>query len=369
MKLALRSSLLLAVAFALRVVPAAGAETAPPATDPETSAPATGAAPPTAAAPAALAGAPAPGQASPASKAPSEPPALYHFEPGVVCPMCKVTPEYPEGREGLHWHDHWESVGTREYVTIAALAAGVLGMQLFIPGPSKARWTSPILFDEPVRNALRFGSEASRQTASNISDVLIVWETVQTTLIDPLVFAWWQRDAPEVAKQMMVIDAQAYGMTLLVNGIVKRLTARARPWAVNADCENNPGGSECGHGDPNVSFYSGHAAITATSAGLLCAHHTQLSLYQNNVLDGGMCILAVTGTVVTGLLRISSDNHWATDVLTGHLLGYASGYLLPTLLYYKEFRTSPHEHTNAPSYAALPMITADTLGVSLFGVF
>jgi membrane-associated phospholipid phosphatase len=361
---AARLGWVVAVALALRAAPAFCVEPAPAQTAPSPveSSPAAGATAPAVTA--------APGD-TPLPAAPAAPggPAPYHFEPGVVCPMCKVTPAHPGGREGLHWHDHWQSVGTREYVTISALAAAVLGMQLFIPNPSKARWTSPILFDEPVRDALRFGSESSRNTASKISDVLIVWETVQPTLIDPLIFAWWQRDAPNVAKQMMVIDAQAYALTLLVNGAVKRLTARARPWTLNGDCQQNPDGPECGHGGANVSFYSGHAALTATGAGLLCAHHTQLSLYQNNVLDSGMCVLAVTGTAVTGLLRIASDNHWATDVLVGHLLGYTSGYLLPTLLYYKEFRTAPHEHTNGPSYAALPLITPDALGVSVFGAF
>jgi membrane-associated phospholipid phosphatase len=68
-------------------------------------------------------------------------------------------------------------------------------------------------------------------------------------------------------------------------------------------------------------------------------------------------------------LRIASDSHWASDVLIGHLLGYTSGYLLPTLLYYKEFRTAPHDHPNAPTYAALPLIGTGTLGLSLVGMF
>jgi membrane-associated phospholipid phosphatase len=282
--------------------------------------------------------------------------------------MCQVTPQYPEGRRGLHWHGHWRSVGTREYITIAALAAAALAVQ-FVPSPTEAHWTSPILFDTPVRNALRIDSADGRRKAASISDGLFVWEIVHPSLLDPLVFAWWQRDAPNVAKQMLVIDAQAYSLTLLINGVIKRVTARARPWTLEDDCMQNPDGPECGSGGRFVSFYSGHSAVTATGAGLICAHHTQLSLYQSNLLDTGMCALAVTGTALTGALRIASDNHWASDVLVGHLLGYASGYLLPTLLYYKEFRSTPHEHPDAPSYAALPLVTSDALGVSLFGVF
>jgi membrane-associated phospholipid phosphatase len=118
-----------------------------------------------------------------------------------------------------------------------------------------------------------------------------------------------------------------------------------------------------------MSFYSGHAAVTATGAGLICAHHTQLSLYQNDLLDQGTCALAVLGTALTGAMRIASDNHWASDVLIGHLMGYTSGYLLPTLLYYKEFRVQPHDHPAPAVYATLPMITPESVGVSVLGVF
>jgi membrane-associated phospholipid phosphatase len=203
-----------------------------------------------------------------------------------------------------------------------------------------------------------------------LSDAIFIIETLHPTVIDPLIVAWWQRQSPEVAWQMFVINAQAYALTLLVNDVTKRLTARARPWVGVDDCEQNPSGSTCGTGGAYRAFYSGHAAITATGAGLICAHHTQLSLYQNEVLDTGTCVLAVLGTAATGALRVASDNHWASDVLVGHLLGYVSGYLLPTLLYYKEFRTTPHDHpSDAPTFAALPMIGNDKLGLSLFGLF
>jgi membrane-associated phospholipid phosphatase len=297
-------------------------------------------------------------------------PEPYQFQTGITCPICKLTPEFPQGRSGLHWHSHWGSVGVQEYATIGGLVAGIVAVGLFVPVPEEPRWSSPILFDDPVRDLLRIDSASKRKTASQVSDWLFLWEVLHPTVLDPLVFAWWQRESPYVAWQMMVIDAQAYSMTIFVNDLVKRLAARQRPWVDTGDCKQNPGGEGCGSGGANLSFYSGHAAVTATGAGLLCAHHTQLSLYQNDVLDGATCALAVLGTAVTGTLRIASDNHWATDVITGHLLGYASGYLIPTLFYYKEFRATPHEHeAGDPVYATLPMVTEDSLGVTVIGMF
>ncbi len=294
----------------------------------------------------------------------------YKFEPGVICPLCELTPQFPLGRSGLHWHDHWRFVGTTEYITVPVLAASVLAFRFFVPPASKARWDSPILFDSPVRDALRIRSAGGRKTASQISDVLFVWEVLHPTVLDPLLVAWWQRESPLVAWQMMVIDAQAYGLTLLLNDMVKRAASRARPWVATEDCAQNPDGPNCGSGGRYQSFYSGHAAVTATGAGLICAHHTQLSLYQSGLLDAGTCALAVAGTALTGAMRIASDNHWASDVLIGHLMGYASGYLMPTLLYYKEFRTAPHEHQpKATQFAALPLVTGESLGVSVLGLF
>jgi membrane-associated phospholipid phosphatase len=223
------------------------------------------------------------------------------------------------------------------------------------------------LFDRATRDGLRIGSNSGRLAAANASDILFVLETLHPLVIDPLIVAWWVRESPEVAWQMFVINAQAYGLTLLVNDVAKRLTARARPWVAQDDCA---GGTTCGVGESYRSFYSGHAAVTATGAGLICAHHTQLSLYQNKWLDGGTCALAVLGTAATGAMRIASDSHWASDVLVGHLLGYVSGYLLPTLLYYKEFRLAPHEHpSQTPTFAALPLIRRETLGLSVLGMF
>jgi membrane-associated phospholipid phosphatase len=308
--------------------------------------------------------------APPLAPAAQNTPEDYAFQEGLVCPICKLTPQFPEGRSGLHWHSHWRSVGVQEYVTVGALGLAALGVELFWSSPTSARWDDAILFDDPVRNLLRIDSASGREKASTLSDILIFWQIVHPTLIDPLLVAWWHRKSPYVAWQMIVIDAQAYTLTLLTTGLVKRLAARARPWVGEDDCAGDATSEACGHQGPHVSFYSGHAAVTATGAGLLCAHHTQLSLYQDDWLDTGTCAAAVVGTALTGAMRIAADEHWATDVLVGHLVGYASGYLLPTLLYYKEFRSAPHEHPEAaPTYTAMPLLTPNALGLQVLGSF
>jgi membrane-associated phospholipid phosphatase len=291
----------------------------------------------------------------------------YEFEPDVSCPYCQTSPAFPHGHTGLHWHDHWRSVGLPEYVSIAVLGTTALALQ-FVPADKSPSWDSPILFDAAARNVLRLHSPSARKSAENVSDVLAVVEIAFPVLVDPLLMAWAVRGSPSVAWQMSVINAQAYALTLALSEATKRLTSRARPYV--AGCEKDPSGAHCGSASSYLSFYSGHAAVSATGAGLICAHHTQLGLYQNPTLDLGTCVAAVIGTAATGMMRIASDNHWASDVLVGHLIGYLSGYLLPTLLYYKEFRVSPHhDEPAAPTVAALPIIGDHSLQLSLFGAF
>jgi membrane-associated phospholipid phosphatase len=314
--------------------------------------------------------APATRDASTTTQAGTAKPHAYDFAPGEPCPYCGITPQYPQGRAGLHWHTHWNTVGVVEYIDTPLLAAVALGLQMFVKPDREAHWDRPILFDSGVRNLLRLGSPGARATASSISDVLFVASYLYPAF-DDLVVAWGLRGSPSVAWQMAVIDAQAYALTFALNGAAKRVTSRARPWT--DACEADPTGERCGKGGRFSSFYSGHAAVTATGAGLICAHHTQLSLYRNPYLDTGACVTAVLGTAVTGALRIASDNHWASDVLVGHMMGYLSGYLMPTLLYYKQFRVTPHEDMppgpSHPLLTALPLITDRSAQLAVFGSF
>jgi membrane-associated phospholipid phosphatase len=293
----------------------------------------------------------------------------YRFESGDICPFCTITPQFPEGHSGLHWHDHWSAVGTREYVTVPVLAAVALGTQLLVRREQAPDWNRPILFDRGARKLLRLESPSWRKAARTLSDVILTVSYAQPYLVDTLLVTWWARRAPRVAWQMFVINSQAFALTFALNAVTKRLTSRARPWV--GPCDRDPTGESCGTGGRYNSFYSGHAALTATGAGLVCAHHTQLSLYANPTLDTATCVTAVLGTAVTGAMRIAADNHWASDVLVGHLMGYLSGYLLPTLLYYKEFRIAPHDDapSSAPTFAVLPVLTPGSAQALVVGSF
>jgi membrane-associated phospholipid phosphatase len=89
------------------------------------------------------------------------------------------------------------------------------------------------------------------------------------------------------------------------------------------------------------------------------APHARAAL-RRSIADLGACLGAITGTLITGALRIASDRHWATDVISGYLLGGAIGYLLPTLLYYKSFESHPEQSTGQPLTMQPQLVYAGT---------
>jgi membrane-associated phospholipid phosphatase len=263
-------------------------------------------------------------------------------------------------------------VGLREYATIGALAAA-LGTMAFIPlEADEANWTGPILFDDAVRDGMTFNSSSSRKTARDISNILSFGSIAYPMLIDNLLVTLVARQSPDVAWQMFVINTQAYALSMSLNSLTKRVALRERPWGEK--CERQGTEYDCESANRFESFYSGHSSFTATGAGLTCAHHTQLTLYKNPIADTSACVMAIGFTTATGVLRIASDNHWATDVIVGHFMGYVSGYLLPTLLYYKEFRSTPETHhepepANKVRVIVLPIISDQTLRLTASGLF
>lgn len=284
-------------------------------------------------------------------------------------PEASPAPAAVAAKRTLVWPPTARRVGTREYVTIPILTALTLGVVLLPPDPTEARLRGPFLFDGWVRDRLRAESASGRKTAHDVSDVLALVSYSQPIVFDLLVTAWAARGAPDAAWQMAVIDAQAYALTFALNRISKRLTLRERPWG--EPCDADP--SACGQSERHSSFFSAHAAGTATNAGLVCAHHTQLELYGDPLLDGGACAAAVLMSVTTSSLRIVSDYHWASDVLVGLLVGSASGYLVPTLLYYRGGKSAVDERSrqsrerDALRVGVLPVLTPESAQLVLLG--
>jgi membrane-associated phospholipid phosphatase len=255
----------------------------------------------------------------------------------------------------LNWRSDWRRVNGVEYALTAGLFATSTAIR-FLPALEGAVWTRPVLLDDFTRRGLRANSRNGRNVAGRASDAFALLGYLPPLLIDPMIVAGIDDQNPDVAWQLFVISTQSYAITITLNSISKRVFARRRPYAVG--CEADPEYSdECSDSDRFRSFYSRHSAITATSAGLICAHHTHLPLYGGGNIDRLTCGAALVGMLATGTLRIVSDKHWHSDVMVGHLLGFAVGYLLPTLVYYQSFQSEPHpQETTTAALRAPPAV-------------
>jgi membrane-associated phospholipid phosphatase len=240
-----------------------------------------------------------------------------------------TAPAFAAGE--VRWRESFRRVGWPEYVAAPTLFLGALAAQA-LPEPSEPRWRGPILLDRQLQHFLRVDSASGRQNANTASDVLVGASAAQL-LLDAWLVAAGIHGNPDVAWQMTVIDTEVYGLSELAVTMTKQLAARERPYAEHCD---SGGGSHCEASNRNLSFYSGHAGSTSTFAGLTCAHHQKLALYGSFAADLGACLGSASMALATGLLRIASDNHWWSDVLVGHAVGFSAGYLLSWGLYYRD---------------------------------
>jgi len=274
----------------------------------------------------------------------------------------------PGKNEGpsLLWKPRWRKFSHAEYAVTGTAIAITIG-SLFIP-PRPSAWnTGGILFDEGVRGALKPRSEGWRLNLRDTSDVLLSVATTYPFLIDALAVAWWHRSSPTVATQMALMNAEAMAITAALQGLVSSLVSRERPYAASG--QNCPEGTEtedCVRSNRYRSFFSGHTSQAFVSAALTCAHHGNLPLYGDRASDTLACVsfIALAGTI--GTFRIAGDMHYASDVITGAVLGSLVGLSVPYLLHYQSSSDETAKTKSAwPTVTLLPTPN----GLALTGSF
>lgn len=195
------------------------------------------------------------------------------------------------------------------------------------------------MFDDAVRDGVRLDSADARKKARSVGDIPYFAAPVLPLLVDPLLAAWLVRGDGKAALNLELVGLQSFAYSGLLSYSALRGVARERPDS-----------SECRRQNPNdpsackvdtESFFSGHTAIVATSAGLTCANHRYLPLWGHPLADAGACLLATGGALTTAVTRVIGDRHYASDVLLGFGVGFGVGYAVPTLLHYTRGKNLP----------------------------
>jgi len=278
----------------------------------------------------------------------------------------------------VEWSRDWPRIRVVEGLTIAAVTIGSYVVNDQWKPAKTASSRGGILFDDWVRDGLRGRTASLQNTALDVGDYLYKGSVFAPYIVDIYFVALGIHQSADVALEMTLINIQSLGLTGVVTIATERGSGRARPYTdqcqpdgTTRDAHGRTLANHCGNDDDFQSFYSGHAAATATMAGLTCVHHQHLPLYGGGFADLAPCLLMIGAATTTGLARVVADRHFATDVVTGWSVGALSGYVLPSLLHYGFSGGHPLGEIRTAGLTMLPVPRVFTggAGLGLAGVF
>lgn len=216
--------------------------------------------------------------------------------------------------------------------TVIMLSGGALTLASAIIQPQPRHVRGPVLFDEGIRDTVRAPSVQARYTFRDVSDVGLSFAATWPFFVDALITSWWLRGSRDVAEQMALLGLQTLAVSGAVQGVTNMLVSRERPYG--SSCGEGGGLPEnaidCTSSSHYRSFFSGHAAFSFTSAALVCFNHIEFELL-GGPWDAISCAGAYGVAATTASFRVVSDMHYASDVVTGALVGSLVGWGVPWL--------------------------------------
>jgi len=278
-----------------------------------------------------------------------------------VGPM--ATPDQASAPK-VEWDPSWPRFRTAEYLATGVFAAATFA-SLAIP-PSERRWSAVNGFDSAARDALRIRSDRMRDVARDASD-LVIGLMLNHLTVDVVLVTWWGHGRGSVAWELAMMDAEAIVVNAAVNGLIAGLASRERPYRDGCEGPEEKQNTDCRSSKRYRSFFSGHSSTSFTIAGLTCSHHMNLPLYGGGAPDALACAASLTAAATVSTMRVVSDQHYATDALTGAGVGTLIGLGLPWLLHYRGGAAPPSSDARPPavSFRVVPA----GLGASLVGTF
>lgn len=216
-------------------------------------------------------------------------------------------------------------------VTVAG-AGLTLAAAILTPGSKHVR--GPILFDKPVQNALRGPTVQQQYIYRDASDTGLSLLATWPFFVDAFITAWWYRGSRDTAEQMALIGLETLAVSGAVQGVTNVLVSRERPYGEGCGQPGNEGrpanALDCTGSTHYRSFFSGHSAFSFTAASLICFEHTELALL-GGPWDALSCVGGYAVAAATATFRVTGGEHYASDVITGALVGSAIGWGVPLL--------------------------------------
>ncbi|MBX3275401.1 MAG: phosphatase PAP2 family protein [Sandaracinaceae bacterium] len=277
-----------------------------------------------------------------------------------------LAPE-PEPRQRVRWDPTWPRYRFDELVITVGAGLVILFEEL-LPTRTDANWQGVTDFDLEVARALSIPSFATRDALDQVSNGIVVGLIAWPVLFDAVLYAGIGENAWDVAWQLALIGLEVFSLNHVLNVLARLLARRERP--LGRFCREDPGYDApiCDDQPPAESFWSPQVSNAFAGAALVCMYHDALDLFGEAWADGVACGTALAAAATTGVLRIMSDQHWVTDVLSGAVVGTAVGLLVPWILHFQGGARPPLTGHDPPLITVLPMVGGDTLGVSVMGM-
>lgn len=264
-----------------------------------------------------------------ASRSAPVPPLLPGYEPKTLVSVDAPPP--------LVWK--WARFSAANYAVTGVGGAITLASAIVNPRAQHSL-SGGLWFDESVRNTLRVDTLPNRYIFRDASDVGLSLMVSWPFVADALTIAWWYRGSRETAQEMALIDLETLAVSGAIQGVTNVLVSRERPYGRDCGSAELPSDSiDCANSIHYRSFFSGHSAFSFTGAALICVHH-----FENELLgppwDALTCAGGYAVATTTATFRVVADVHYASDVLTGALMGTLVGYGVPLLHYSRRGSTA-----------------------------
>ncbi len=114
-----------------------------------------------------------------------------------------------------------------------------------------------------------------------------------------------------------------YGLT----EIGKNLAKRPRPYVYNTELPLD----QRTNSTSRKSFFSGHTSQTAAACYFFAKVITDYHPTLDRAYKIGLWTFAASVPAINGYLRVKAGKHFPTDVITGYVIGAASGVIIPQL--------------------------------------
>ncbi len=283
--------------------------------------------------------------------------------PRQVCVLAALTLfglEQTASAETLQWREDRPRFRAVEGV-VAAAASGVFVANTLWLQQNKHGPVGGVLIDDALVRALTIDDRRTREGVVFSGEVAFL-SLFAYPVVDAGV-AWGARGSSDVAAQMLLIDWQSFAISGAISTATQKLVGRRRPYV--DECATDPDyDPACGDDvASNQSFLSGHTLAAFTGAGLTCVHHQHLELY-GGLGDPLACAGALAAATWVGVSRVTTKNHYFSDVFAGAALGIGSGYVLPSLLHYGFGSSAPERDS---SVLLMPFSDGSHLGLGIAG--